>query len=356
MTSELVPENLVGHQVLDSEGNNVGKIKQVFLDDRTGEPSWVSIHTGLFGMRETLVPLQGAHPKEEDVQIPYDKATVKDAPHVDAERHVSPEDEAIVRDYFARHGGVPRQAGGEADRASAPTPTGAPADTDPEMTGAGGRGEAAADTDLDAPTGGRYDAPDMTVGGTGAAWDEPIPMGQADMASTDRAAAGTGSDGTDALAAEPWAEGGDTGAAVGRAPRDERLGGPVEAEDEEISVIRHEERVDIGVERHESGHARMRRIVETEHFDETVPLHHDELEVERRPITDPSEVTDDGVMEDGEQVFTLYEERPVVSKRSVPVEQVHVRKRDVTREEHVEGELRRERIEFEGDDGEPTSA
>ena len=282
MTSELVPENLIGHHVLDPEGNNVGKIKQVFLDDRTGEPSWVSVHTGLFGMKETLVPLQGARPKAEDIEIPYDKATVKDAPQVEADRHVDPEDEAIVRDYFAKHGGVPRQSGGESDNM-----TGQPPTTDDETN--------------------------------------------------------------------TWAEGGDTGSMVGRARSGERLGGPVDPGADDVSMIRHEEQVDIGVERRESGQARMRRHVDTERFDETVPVHHEELEVEHRPITDPSQVTDEGDLEEGEQTFTLYEERPVVSKKNVPVEEVHVRKRDVTREEHVEGEIRKERFEFEGEDGTPRS-
>ncbi|WP_067602736.1 PRC and DUF2382 domain-containing protein [Nocardiopsis listeri] len=289
MTSELVPENLIGHHVLDPEGNNVGKIKQVFLDDRTGEPSWVSVHTGLFGMKETLVPLQGARPKAEDIQIPYDKATVKDAPQVEADRHVAPEDEALVRDYFAKHGGVPRQSGGETD----------------DMTGPPIAGERRPGTD------------------------------EARVQETD---SWTGEDDT-----------------VGRARSGERLGGPVDPEAEDVSMIRHEEQVDIGVERRESGQARMRRYVDTERFEETVPVHHDELEVERRPITDPSQVTDEGDLEEGEQSFTLYEERPVVSKKNVPVEEVHVRKRDVSHEEHVEGEVRKERFEIDGEEGTPPS-
>src|SRR5699024_1853139 len=51
-----------------------------------------------------------------------------------------------------------------------------------------------------------------------------------------------------------------------------------------------------------------------------------------------------------EASFTLHEERPVVSKKEVPVEEVRVRKRDGTRQEHVEGERRTERIELGEDD------
>ncbi len=122
---------------------------------------------------------------------------------------------------------------------------------------------------------------------------------------------------------------------------------------DEAAVTRSEERVDIGVERREAGRARLHKYVESEQFDESVPLHHDELQVERRRIEDPDAVRDTGEMGEEEETFTLYEERPVVSKEQVPVEEVHVRKRDVTREEHVQGERRRERIELEDDEGDP---
>lgn len=317
MTGELVPENLVGHRVLDTDGQNVGKIKQVFLDDQTGKPSWVSVHTGLFGMRETLVPLQGAQPMEEDIQVPYDKATVKDAPQVDADRHVSPEDEALVRDYFARQGGFPQQAQGETETTAGTA----------EGTAAG----TAAGTAM--PSG---------SAGPGQFADQREGRGDEPEAGRAGAMPGTAADGTTDTSEQYRS--------------DERLGGPGGADMEDRSVIRHEEQVDIGVERREGGQARMRKHVETERFDETVPLHHEELEVERRPITDPSQVSDNERMEEGEETFTLYEERPVVSKEEVPVEEIHVRKRDVTREEHVEGELRKERVEFEGEDGEPPTS
>ncbi|WP_017586932.1 PRC and DUF2382 domain-containing protein [Nocardiopsis ganjiahuensis] len=320
MTGELVPENLVGHRVLDTEGQNVGKIKQVYLDDQTGKPSWVSVHTGLFGLKETLVPLQGAQPMEEDIQIPYDKDTVKDAPQVDADRHISPEDEELVRDYFARQGGFPQQARGESDTA---------AGTSDEHVAGQMPGTVPVGQEMPEWAGGQG-----LPGGREGRGDEP------EMHGGDPADAMTGS--AYGETADPLAD-----------PRaNERLGGPG-TDMEDRSVIRHEEQVDIGVERREGGQARMRKHVDTERFDETVPLHHEELEVERRPITDPSQVMDSGHMEEGEEVFTLYEERPVVSKEEVPVEEIHVRKRDVTREEHVEGELRKERIEFEGEDDEP---
>lgn len=297
MARDRAPGDLIGHHVLDEEGHNVGKIKQVYLDDETNEPSWVSVETGFFGRNETLVPLQGSHPKEEDIQVPFDKATVKDAPNVDADRHISPEEERLVRDYYSRHGSASGGGGdGFAGTGGAP----------------GGGGEAAG-------MGGN-------VGAAGSA-EEPGMAGAAGGGRMDGAAADADMD---------------------------RMRGGSDMDD--VSMVRSEERVDIGVERHETGHARLHKYVETEQFDEAVPLHHDELQMERRPVTDESRLDDAGDMHEEEQTFTLYEERPVVSKERVPVEEVHVRKRDVTREEHVQGERRRERIELEDDDGEPTGS
>ncbi|WP_150243093.1 PRC and DUF2382 domain-containing protein [Nocardiopsis quinghaiensis] len=275
MARDRTPADLIGHNVLDQEGHNVGKINQVYLDDNTDQPSWVSVHTGLFGRHETLVPLQGSQPVEEDIRIPYDKSTVKDAPQVEADRHISPEEEQTVREYYAEHGGPPVQS-------------------------------------LAAEQEGRHTAGQGPGPRTAAPSGAPAEASMADESATARS--------------------GDT---------------------DDVSVTRSEERVDIGVERRESGHARLHKYVETEPFEETVPLHHEELQVERQPVDDPSAARGEGEMSESEESFTLYEERPVVSKEQVPVEEVHVRKRGVTHDEHVRGERRRERVELEDDEGEP---
>ncbi|WP_053617619.1 PRC and DUF2382 domain-containing protein [Nocardiopsis sp. NRRL B-16309] len=281
MAYNIGAEGLVGHRVLDDQGQNIGKIKQVFLDERTNEPTWVSVHTGLFGLKETLVPLKGSRHVEDDIQVPYDKTTVKDAPNVEGGHNLTDEEKAVISDYFARHGSVPRQAGGEADRmtGTAATPREGMADEGPAM--------------------------DAEMTGEGSAMRAGMAGERGDWAGT--------------------------------------------AEDEEVRMVRHEEEVDIGVERRESGQARIHKSVESERFDETVPLHHEEIQVERRPITDPSQVEDTEGMAEDEERFVLHEERPVVSKREVPVEEVRVRKQEVAHDEHVEGERRRERIEM--DDG-----
>ncbi|WP_329302677.1 PRC-barrel domain-containing protein [Streptomyces sp. NBC_00659] len=73
------------HPVYDVDRDQIGDIKHVFLDDVTGEPEWVSVMIGLFGTSESLVPTHEATLVDDHLEVPYAKATVKDAPKVDVD-------------------------------------------------------------------------------------------------------------------------------------------------------------------------------------------------------------------------------------------------------------------------------
>jgi uncharacterized protein (TIGR02271 family) len=88
-----------GGNVIGSDGDKIGSIGQIYLDDQTGEPSWVTAKTGLFGTSESFVPLQGADVDGNDVRVPYSKAQVKDAPRIESDGNLSPEEE----DRLYRH-------------------------------------------------------------------------------------------------------------------------------------------------------------------------------------------------------------------------------------------------------------
>ena len=60
MTVSTDVQQYIGMTAVDSEGNKVGKIEQVYLDDQTNEPVWVTVSTGLFGSRQSFAPLYGA--------------------------------------------------------------------------------------------------------------------------------------------------------------------------------------------------------------------------------------------------------------------------------------------------------
>ena len=76
--------SLYGCDVHDRTGDKVGSIGAVWSDG-TGRPSWASVRTGLFGLREPLVPLDGAELRGDQVLVPFEKSQIKGAPDVDAD-------------------------------------------------------------------------------------------------------------------------------------------------------------------------------------------------------------------------------------------------------------------------------
>lgn len=83
---------LQGRDIYDRGGDKIGSVGQLYAD-RTGQPTWASVHTGLFGMRQSMVPLTGSTLEGDQLRVPFDRSTVKDAPHVD--HH---EDEPLTAD------------------------------------------------------------------------------------------------------------------------------------------------------------------------------------------------------------------------------------------------------------------
>ncbi|MCP9968276.1 PRC-barrel domain-containing protein [Actinomadura madurae] len=113
METQTQVRELMGMSVTDTNGTKVGTIKQVYLNDDSGSPEWVTVHTGWFGMRESFVPLSGARKSKDALQVPYDKETIKGAPNVDADEHLS---HAQIVDLYRHYGVRPpggRRSGGE---------------------------------------------------------------------------------------------------------------------------------------------------------------------------------------------------------------------------------------------------
>ncbi|GAA3752637.1 PRC-barrel domain-containing protein [Salinactinospora qingdaonensis] len=116
MAPPLGAQQLIGHRLLDIDGNIVGKIGQVYFDDQTDAPKWITVRTGLFGTHEYFVPLRGARAMEEGLQVPFDKDTIKRAPSIDTDRHISPDQEDIVYDHYGMRPEVPEQRAEDAPR------------------------------------------------------------------------------------------------------------------------------------------------------------------------------------------------------------------------------------------------
>ena len=90
-----------GRTMVDRDGNRIGPIDAIYLDDRTGQPEWALVNTGLFGTKSSFVPLAQASGSGDQVQVPYDKQRVKDAPRVDTDQHLS---EAEEQQLWAHYG------------------------------------------------------------------------------------------------------------------------------------------------------------------------------------------------------------------------------------------------------------
>ncbi len=244
-------DRIQGQDVYGSDGEKIGTARQVYADDQTGRPEWLTVRTGLLVLKETFVPLADAEVQANRITVPYTKSFVKDAPNIDEDGHLSPDQERELYAYYGR-------------------------------------------TDYD--------------------------TGRADYR-------------------------------TGRSTDDTRRGDDASRRTTDDAMTVSEERVNVGTQRHEAGRARLRKYVVTENVTQTVPVQREELRVEREPITDANRdaaFSGPDISEDEHEVV-LHEEQPVVQKETVPVERVRLDRETVTDQETVDEQVRKERVDVEGD-------
>lgn len=247
--------DLIGTQMVDTKGNKIGKIGQIFLDDQTDKPEWATVNTGFFGSNESFVPLAEADMSADQLRVPYDKNKVKDAPNVDVDGgHLDESQEQELYRYYGMQ---------YSDRSA----------------------------------------------------DSNLPSGDGGI----KKSRGTGQDKS--------------------------------ARSSDDAMTRSEEKVRTGTEKVPAGKARLRKWVETEDVNISVPVTKEKARLEREPVTDANRGSAMGgpdISEDEHEV-TLNEERPVVAKETVPVERVKLTKDTEQTEEQVSEQVRKERIDAEGD-------
>jgi uncharacterized protein (TIGR02271 family) len=241
---------IFGADVYAADGDKIGSAGQVYLGEQSGNPEWVTVHTGLFGMSESFVPLQNATLTGDRLEVPFGKAQVKDAPRIDADGALSPAEEDELYTYYGL------------------------SSTDGRLAGDG------------------YSEGDSTVDGGYTTASER---------STDDA------------------------------------------------MTRSEEHLVAGTRSVETGKARLRKYVVTEQQQVSIPVSHEEVRLEREPITDANRAAayDGPDITENEYEVTLHAERPVVDTETVAVEKVKLGKKTVRDTETVSGEVRKEQIEFD---------
>jgi len=96
---------VIGQDVYDESGEKIGSAAEVYLDDETGQPEWVTVRTGLFGTKESFVPIRNADLVEDGVRVTVSKTQVKDAPKIDTDGHLSPQEEQELYRYYGMGNG-----------------------------------------------------------------------------------------------------------------------------------------------------------------------------------------------------------------------------------------------------------
>ncbi|WP_029434173.1 DUF2382 domain-containing protein [Blastococcus sp. URHD0036] len=279
---------VIGQDVYDETGSKIGSASEVYLDDETGQPEWVTVRTGLFGTKESFVPIRDADLTNDGVRVPVSKDRVKDAPKIDTDGHLSPQEEQELYRYYGL--GTSGQSGQQfagtdttrgmttRDTTTTGTMTGTESTTGMATTGTAGRDTANAHGTVGHDTSGPTTDDAMTR-------------------SEEQLSVGTRSE------------------EIGRA----RLRKYVVSENvtETVPVSREEVRV------------------------EREPITDANI----------GNAMDGPAISEEEHEVTLHAERPVVAKEAVPVERVRLDKQTVTDQETVTDTVRKEQIEMEGAEG-----
>ena len=301
-------KDLFNATAYDKDGEKLGDVNEVFVDDQSGQPTFVEVNHGLFGMNSSLVPLRGHDFSGDDLKLGFSKDRIKDAPDFDSDKPLTPEAQS---DIFKHYGLENAHDVTDYKDSNLDSKRDAQAGADKDHNLTAGAGAAGAGAGV------------AGAGVAGAHADEK------------KAATHT----TDAAATERKAGVADDAAAA-RTNNDGEL-------------IRSEEQLNVNKERVATGEARLRKYVVTDTESVEVPVEREEVSVERTPISAEDAKNYNGTISgDSEEAsVTLHEERVNVNKETVPVEKINLKKDTVRDTETHTEELRKEQIDTDGVDG-----
>jgi hypothetical protein len=104
--------NWAEREVVDATGESIGHADGFYADDRTGEPAFLLVKGGHFGIHMHFVPLEGAELVDgQAIKVAWDKQTISHAPKISADGHLSPEEERRLFDHYGVHFGEAPAAG-----------------------------------------------------------------------------------------------------------------------------------------------------------------------------------------------------------------------------------------------------
>jgi len=112
MQETLDTARLQGANLVDRDGDKIGSVDEIYLDDQTGQPEFALVRSGFFGTGSHFVPLQQAQWSGDDLMVPYGKDQVKDAPGVDADDHLTQDQEQRLYQHYGLSYGEARSDSG----------------------------------------------------------------------------------------------------------------------------------------------------------------------------------------------------------------------------------------------------
>lgn len=98
---------LMGGELVDMDDTKIGRIEDIYLDNQTQRPEWALVHTGLFGRKQVYVPLAGARTSAGKLQAAFSKDQIKDAPDVEPDEELSPQEESTLYGHYGVSAPVP---------------------------------------------------------------------------------------------------------------------------------------------------------------------------------------------------------------------------------------------------------
>ena len=253
-------KDLLTATAYDNNGDKVGDVNEVFVDDSSGQPTFVDVNHGLFGMGNSLVPLRGHSLDGDNLTLAYAKERIKGAPDFDADKPLTPEQQTEIYQHYgvSESSHVDGYTGGERPRDERP------------------RDERSGNENTFA------EGPYTGTSHTDASADTTAEQTSAEQSHLDGGLAGAAGTGAGAGAGLAGAGAADAAASAGT---DTNSTEEPTASSNDNTLVRNEEHLNVGTERVETGQARLRKYVVTETETVEVPVSHEEVRVERTPIS-----------------------------------------------------------------------
>jgi hypothetical protein len=94
-------EKYEDYKVYDNQGEKVGKVDDLFVDE-TDREEYIGVKMGFLGLKSTLIPMDIVRVNEGErrIEVSESKEHVKDAPSFDDDEDITPDYEDRIRSHF----------------------------------------------------------------------------------------------------------------------------------------------------------------------------------------------------------------------------------------------------------------